>query len=183
MAGAVVAAFFGVAWVGHISKERLHRVILVLLVGIGWLLIVEGCLPERLPAFLPADKLVRVGCGIVFGLAIGAVSSILGVAGGELLIPTFIFAFGADIKTAGTASLLISLPTVTVGIIRYALRGAYADRQALAETVLPMGLGSIAGAALGGALVGLVPLGVLKVGLGVLLNVSAIRVLRSHRAK
>jgi len=39
---------------------------------------------------------------------IGLVSSVLGVAGGELIVPTLVFGFGADIKTAGTASLLIS---------------------------------------------------------------------------
>ena len=37
------------------------------------------------------------------------------MAGGEVIIPTLVFAYGLDIKTAGTASLLISLPTVTVG--------------------------------------------------------------------
>jgi uncharacterized protein len=39
---------------------------------------------------------------LVCGLAIGLVSSLLGVAGGELIIPTSVFAFGADIKTAWT---------------------------------------------------------------------------------
>ena len=58
--------------------------------------------------------------GVLFGLGIGLISSLLGVAGGEVIIPTLIFAYGADIKTAGTASLLISLPTVAVGIARYA---------------------------------------------------------------
>ena len=33
-------------------------------------------------------------------------------AGGELLIPTLIFIFGADIRTAGSASILISLGIV-----------------------------------------------------------------------
>jgi hypothetical protein len=33
--------------------------------------------------------------------------------------------FGADIKTASTASLFISLPTVLVGLVRYANRGAF----------------------------------------------------------
>ena len=44
-------------------------------------------------------------------------SSLLGVAVGELIIPTLVFDFGVGIKTAGTASLLISLPTVAVGVI------------------------------------------------------------------
>jgi hypothetical protein len=39
----------------------------------------------------------------------------LGVAGGESIIPTLVFAFGADIQMAGTGSFLGSLPTVVVG--------------------------------------------------------------------
>ena len=92
-----------------------------------------------------------------------------------------VFIFGADIKTAGTASLLISAPTVLVGILRYRRRQAYADRQALRTTVVPMSLGSVVGALLGGLLVGLLPVGVLKIGLGSILIVSAIRMFRTPR--
>jgi len=117
--------------------------------------------------------------GVLFGLGIGLISSLLGVAGGEVIIPTLIFAYGADIKTAGTASLLISLPTVAVGIVRYAKRGAY-DRLALTETVAPMGLGSVIGAVIGGLLVGSVPAAILKLGLGFILIISAWHTFR-HR--
>jgi uncharacterized membrane protein YfcA len=106
---------------------------------------------------------------------------LLGVAGGELIIPTLVFAFGADIKTAGTASLLISLPTVLVGVIRYARQGAFAERRTLSETVAPMGLGSVIGAVAGGLLVGLIPAGLLKVVLGVILNISAFRIFYKTR--
>lgn len=54
----------------------------------------------------------------MIGLAVGIVSSMLGVAGGELLIPTIIFVFGADIRIAGTASLLISIAIVGTGLYR-----------------------------------------------------------------
>lgn len=164
--GAVVAAFFGAALAGRLSEDRLHRVILFLLIGIGCLLIVEGCRPNAFPALLPESSTVHIIAGAGFGLAIGIVSSVLGVAGGELIIPTLVFAFGADMKTAGTASLLISLPTVAVGLIRYASRGAFADRQPLRETVAPMGVGSVIGAVTGGMLVGIVPARILKISLG-----------------
>lgn len=78
--------------------------------------------------------------------------------------------------------MLVSLPTVTVGILRYWRRGAYADRAALRDTVLPMGAGSVIGAVLGGLLLGAVPASVLKVGLGIILIVSAIRVFRHSQA-
>ncbi len=176
IAGAVVAAFFGAALADKLSDEKLERVILVLLVAIGVLLIVEGFLPKQLPAFLPFNRAWHIIAGILFGLSIGLVSSLLGVAGGELIIPTLVFAFGADIKTAGTASLIISLPTVGVGVARYAMRGAFNERRALIETILPMSVGSIIGAIIGGLLVGIIPAPVLKVVLGLILNISAFRI-------
>ena len=176
--GAVVAAFLGATLSRRLSDKRLERIILVLLVAIGVALIVEGFLPQEALGSLPDVPVWHATAGILFGLSIGLVSSLLGVAGGELIIPTLVFAFGADIKTAGTAGLLVSLPTVMVGLIRYATLGAFTERRALLQTVAPMSLGSAAGAVFGGTLVGLVPAAILKIGLGVILNVSAFRVLR-----
>lgn len=182
IAGAVFAAFFGTAWARKLTNEGLEKIILVLLVSIGCALIVEAFLPDDVPALVPDDNLWRILTGIGFGLAIGLVSSLLGVAGGELIIPTMVFAYGAGIKTAGTASLLISLPTVAVGVIRYARHQAFAERADLTQTVAPMGVGSVIGAVIGGLLVGIVPAGVLKFGLGVILIISAVRIFRHTRA-
>jgi uncharacterized membrane protein YfcA len=175
IAGAVVTAFIGATLAGRLSRQQFERIILVLLVAIGSALIVESFLPHQAAGLLPDLLVWRVGAGLLFGLAIGLVSSLLGVAGGELIIPTLVFAFGADIKTAGTASLLISLPTVIVGLARYTNRGAFGDRRPLIETVIPMGAGSAIGAVIGGLLVGITPSALLKIGLGVILIISAIR--------
>lgn len=184
IAGAVVTACIGPAFASGLSEERLERVILVFLVCIGLALIIEGFLPQQFPGFLPAMLPWHIGAGILFGLAIGLVSSLLGVAGGELIIPTLVFAFGADIKTAGTGSLLVSLPTVIVGVVRYADRGAFTDRQALTEAVAPMSVGSLIGAVVGGMLVGIIPASALKIALGLILNVSAVRIFHGkHRAR
>jgi uncharacterized membrane protein YfcA len=177
--GAMIAACDGTALFGRLSDAWLERMILVLLLVIGVALIVEGFLSGGAPALLPASSVIWIVAGLVFGLAIGLISSLLGVAGGEVIIPTLIFAYGADIKTAGTASLLISLPTVAVGIARYARQHAYASRS-LADTVAPMGLGSVIGAVIGGLLVGSVPAAALKFGLGVILIISAWRTFRRH---
>ena len=61
----------------------------------------------------------QIIAGVVFGFGIGVVASLLGVAGGELLIPTLVLLFGADIKLAGSLSLAVSLPTMIVGFTRY----------------------------------------------------------------
>jgi len=178
--GAVSAAYVGTALVHHISEHVLERIILVFLVVIGTALVVEAFLPREVPGLLPEALPVRVVAAVIFGLGIGMVSSLLGVAGGELIIPTLVFAFGAGIKTAGTASLLISLPTVAVGVLRHRGLGSYAERADLTKTVAPMGAGSVVGAVVGGLLVGLVPAAALKLVLGVILIASAVRIFRGH---
>lgn len=180
IAGAVVAAVFGTALFSRLSDERLERLILGLLLVVGIALIAESVLPTEVGRLLPEGITVDIVAGILFGLVIGLISSLLGVAGSEVIIPTLVFAYGADIKVAGTASLLISLPTVAVGILRYARRDAY-DRQSLRTTVGPMALGSVIGSVIGAGLVGLVPAGVLKAGLGVILIISAVRVFQHGR--
>jgi uncharacterized membrane protein YfcA len=180
IAGAVSAAYVGTALVHRISERLLERAILAFLVVIGSALIVEAFLPQDVPGLLPESLPVRVVAAVVFGLGVGLVSSLLGVAGGELIIPTLVFAFGVGIKTAGTASLLISLPTVAVGVLRHRGLGSYAERADLARTVVPMGVGSVIGALAGGFLVGVVPAGALKLLLGVILIASAVRIFRGH---
>jgi uncharacterized membrane protein YfcA len=73
--------------VHRLPETGLRRLILVLLVAIGLALIVEAFLPQDGGGLLgrtgPVALLVAGACG----LAIGMVSSLLGVAGGELITP------------------------------------------------------------------------------------------------
>jgi len=180
MLGGVTAAFAGTTLLRRLSARQLERLILVLLVTIGCALIVEAFLPEAGAGFVPPNPAWQIVAGVLAGLIIGLFSSLLGVAGGELIIPTLIFAFGAGIKVAGTASLLISLPTVLVGVVRYARQGMLRDRNDLLGIALPMGLGSVIGALLGGLLVGIVPVMALKLALGFILIASAVRIFRNR---
>lgn len=180
--GAVVAAFYGPSLAHKLSDERLERVILILLLVIGLALIVESFLPQETAGLIPAALLWQICAGVFFGLGIGLVSSLLGVAGGEMIIPTLVFAFGANIKTAGTASLFISLPTISVGLLRYAKNSAFAERRPLTETVAPMGIGSVIGAIIGGLLAGIVPVPALKLMLGIILIISALRIFSKKQA-
>ena len=56
----------------------------------------------------------------------------------------------------------------------------YQERADLTQMVAPMGAGSVLGAVAGGLLVGLVPAAALKLVLGVILIVSAVRIFRGH---
>ena len=130
IAGAVSAAFVGVALVHRISEVLLQRFILLLPLGIGSALVTEAFLPQEVSGFLPESTLplARLIVAALFGLFIGRVSSLLGLVGRELIIPTLVFVIGATIKVAGTASLLISLPTVEVGMLRHLRLGSSSER-------------------------------------------------------
>jgi uncharacterized protein len=153
----------------------------VLLVAISALLILETVLSGATHLTLPHDQTVRAIVAIIAGTMVGAVSSMLGVAGGELIIPILIFAFGADIRTAGTASVLISLPIVMTGITRHVLTGHFRSRSLLSYLVLPMSVGSLLGAVVGGYLAAWAPTDMLRVNLATILAASAIKSKRASR--
>jgi uncharacterized membrane protein YfcA len=171
--GASVAAYAGAAYVHRLPEHRLRQIILVLLLAVAVLMIGQAIQSEAALGLLAPSRPFGWLAGVAAGVLIGLVSVTLGVAGGELIIPTLIVIYGVDVKAAGTASLLVSLPTMLVGIGRYARQGAFHDRQALRHVAVPMALGSVLGAALGALLVGVAPVRWLKAGLGLILGVSA----------
>jgi uncharacterized membrane protein YfcA len=180
VAGGVVAAWIGAGALLRIPKERVVSIIAVLLIAIAGLLIMETVFAGSTHFSLPPDQLVRVSVAMVVGIVVGTVSSMLGVAGGELIIPMLIFIFGADIKTAGTSSVLISVPIVIAGITRHILTGHFRSRSMLAHLVLPMSIGSALGAIAGGYMAAWAPSDALRVLLGATLAVSAVKLMRKH---
>ena len=174
--GGVVSAFYGAQLVNAIRSEYLVKTIAVLLAALGVLILFEVAYPFQYEQVVPPGAAFHCGAGIALGLVIGLVSSILGVAGGELLIPTMMFIFGADIKTAGTASIVISVCVVTSGLWRYWRLGAIETRLGARRIVSAMSMGSLIGAALGGMAVGFAPVGAIKVILGVVLIAAAAKV-------
>ena len=168
----MTGAYMGTTYLYRIRESRLQKVMIVLLGSIGGLLIVEsfsGFTSQR----LADDPIVNIVLELGLGFWIGVVSSLLGIAGGELIIPTLVLVFGVAVKEAGTASLIISTATIIVGFIRYLRRGAYNNRWDVTAVVVPMGMGSVVGAIVGGVLLGIVSSAVLKLALGILLVISA----------
>ena len=86
---------------------------------------------------------MRMVLGFLAGIAIGAVSSLLGVAGGELIIPTIVLLFAVDIKLAGSLSLAISAPTILMGLYKYQRQRQLADFLEDRAFIAWMALGSI----------------------------------------
>lgn len=174
--GAVILGYLGVGWLGRMSAAMLSKLIFILLVLLGAGLLVEAFVPLVSDGLLPKIGAIRATAGAAFGAAIGAISSILGVADGEVIIPTLVFAYGIDVKMAGTLSLLISIPAVLIGIVRHAKRGAYRDMRLNFGLIAPMAIGSIAGAVLGGLAAGYFASSAIQVLLGILLIWSAWKV-------
>lgn len=178
--GAVVAAWFGAGLLARLSVAVLTRLIAALLALVAVILLAEAAFGLEASEGLPREGPWRPVFGVLAGLGIGLVSSLLGVAGGEFIIPTMMLTFGADVRTAGTASLLVSLPTVAVGVWRFQRQGAYRDPHVLRSVVLPMALGSVAGAMIGAALLPFAPTAALKLVLGLILGISAYKLGRKH---
>ena len=179
--GSVTAAWFAARLLSRVSDHPLERAIAILLMAIGLLLIGERLLPASLPALVPAEPGWQILAGVALGLCIGTASTFLGVAGGELLIPTLIFVFGADIHTAGSTVLFISIPTVCMGLFRYGRMGLLPGRSTLLRIGLPMGIESLVGAAAGGAFAGSTSAEVLKLLLGVILIAAALKAFWRHQ--
>jgi uncharacterized protein len=99
----------------------------------------ERLLPSDVPALVPAETGWQMVVGIALGRCIGTATTFLGAAGGEVLIPTLIFVFDADIRTAGSAVLFISIPTVSVGLFRYGRMRLLPGHSSLLRVGLPMG--------------------------------------------
>ena len=82
-------------------------------------------LPVLAGAFgYPARRAVALNIAI----SLITVASALANRVSERLLERVILAFGVGIKTVGTASLLISLPTVAVGVLRHRRLGSYTER-------------------------------------------------------
>jgi hypothetical protein len=86
---------------------------------------------------------LQMAAGVVAGFAIGVVASLLGVAGGELLIPILILLFGVDVKLARSLSLAVNLPTMLVGFARYSLDGTFAVLRRNGRFVVAIAVGSV----------------------------------------
>lgn len=173
LAGSLLGAWFGASWATKLKSETLYRVIAVLLIAMAVILLIgHGAEDAGQPLFAGNLQLVA---GVVAGFAIGVVASLLGVAGGELLIPTLIILFGVDVKLAGSLSLAVSLPTMLVGFTRYSRDSTFAVLQSNSRFVAAMAVGSVVGSFIGAKLLGIIPSSILLPALALILLVSSVK--------
>ena len=175
LAGSLLGAYVGAEWATRLKTETLYRIIAVLLVIIAGVLLLAHDTTAAAPALTGSPQ---VAAGIVAGFVIGVIASVLGVAGGEFLIPTLVLLFGADIKLAGSLSLAVSLPTMLVGFARYSRDQSFQVLRQNWTFLLIMAIGSMAGTFTGGRLLGMVPTYVLLPMLAAILVISAVKMWR-----
>lgn len=175
LVGSLVGAWLGASWATRMRATTLYRVLAILLVAIAVVFAAEhvGALPT-----LALPPVAQAVVGVAAGFGIGVVAAIMGVAGGELLIPTIVVLYAVDVKLAGSLSLLVSLPTMLVAFFRYSRDQAFTVLGQHPGFILTMAAGSIVGTFLGALLLGVVSEAVLVPLIVVLLLLSAFKVWR-----
>lgn len=178
LAGSLLGAWLGADIATRLSARALHQIISMLLVVIA--LVLAFAHDPAAPQAPIAQGVLLIALGLIAGLIIGVIASLLGVAGGEFLIPALVLMFGIDIKLAGSLSLAISLPTMLVGLARYSRDRSFGVVRLNSRLTIVMAAGSIVGAYLGTLLLGVISAGIIVPMLAAILVVSAIKIWR-HR--
>jgi len=172
-ATSIIGAYIGALLTDRIPEKPLKRVLAAVLIIVGLKIGLEPFVEIPIAFALKLGFVEEALLAALIGLAIGVVSGTLGVAGGEFRIPALIYIFSLDIRAAGTASLLVSIPTVASGFLKHKNMG-HMNRKAAIIAVM-MGVGSVIGAFLGASYARVVDKEVLKVLLGAILILATVR--------
>ena len=176
LAGSILGAWFGAGWAIKLKTETFYKIIAVLLIFIALILLLSHNVEYPIVSSLSGHT--HIIAGVTAGLIIGVVAALLGVAGGELLIPTLIMLFGADIKLCRK---LISSGQSTDYANQFWSLQFRPELSVMGKNrnfVLLMAAGSLLGAFFGGQLLGIIPESVLLPFLSLILLISAIKVWR-----
>lgn len=132
--------------------------------------------------------LAAILIALLVGLAVGVVSGVIGIGGGVLMVPFLYFVYAHPqwfgVRVAPEVATVVAHATSLFAIAPTSIRGAIAYHRAglvVWRAVWPIGVASAGAAVLGSQLALLLSPALLKVLFGVLLIVSAIRLLRSRR--
>jgi uncharacterized membrane protein YfcA len=178
LAGSLIGSYIGVNYATRINERTLNRVVVVFLIFLSIILIGHNFIFGIASFSLPS--LLRISIGFLAGIIIGIFSSMLGVAGGELIIPTIILLFAIDIKLAGSLSLAISIPTIMMGLWKYKSQQRLKEVRLEQGFIVSMASGSILGTFIGSNLLKYVSGSLLYLILGTILLLSALK-LAKHK--
>jgi uncharacterized membrane protein YfcA len=176
LSGSLVGSYLGVNYATRVNERTLNRIVVIFLLTISFILIGHDLIFTLGTGKLGSFWSIALGC--IAGVGIGIFSSMLGVAGGELIIPTIILVFALDIKLAGSLSLAISIPTILVGLFKYKNQARFKEISSEQSFILMMALGSIVGSFLGSYFLRFASSSFLHKLLGIILLLSAFKLAR-----
>lgn len=181
LSGSLAGAWFGAGWATRLKSHMLYKFLAVLLAIIAVALLFGHNAEAGHAALLHGNRLAAAG--ILAGFGIGVVAALMGVAGGELLIPAIVLLFGVDLKLAGSLSLAVSLPTMLSGFIRYSRDPCFAVIRSHWQFAALMAAGSLVGVYLGGQLLGFIAASLLLPVLAAILMLSAVKLWMQGRSE
>ncbi|MEM3382835.1 MAG: sulfite exporter TauE/SafE family protein [Nitrososphaerales archaeon] len=170
--GSMFGACVGAIITSRVSDKNLKLIIGIYLTAIGIKFIFEPVLGEVGPNLIFQENLVPFYL-CLFGFLVGMISSMFGVAGGEIRIPILVMLFGLGIKIAGTVSLLASIATVGTGLMKHLQMGHFEKKYIW--ITLPMTIGSALGVFVGTSLAVVMYEEHLKKILGIIVILATIR--------
>jgi uncharacterized membrane protein YfcA len=160
------ATLIGV-YVSSVSSETLVEVIFAAI-----LLALAYPTARGRPEVDPEAKKIPIPLVLIAGVFIGALSGLVGVGGGVVMVPLMMLGMGLGTKRAISTSLAVVMFAGIVGSIGYIATG-FSDLVSLP----PLILGSMVGAWFGVRLRDLLPENVVRVGFAVLMVITAFRIL------
>ncbi len=173
-----VAGVQGGAWLmPRVRERRLRWLFAGLLAVMAVRLLVSGSSEPTGGGAVVHVAWSSLAAHLGLGLVTGAVSALLGIGGGAIIVPALVILFGYGQHLAEGTSLAIILPTAALGALTHARRG-YSDWRAGLE----LGLGGMIGALLGAELALALPAPVLSRAFAVLLAVVTVLLVREARS-
>lgn len=173
LAGSLLGSYLGVNYATGINEKLLTRIVIIFLVMISFILIGHELIFNIGDWQLP--PLLQIITALIAGIVIGIFSGLLGVAGGELIIPTIILIFAIDIQLAGNLSLAISMPTILMGLFKYNQQDKLKEVKSENDFLILIAIGSVLGAFIGSYFLQYVTSTALYWILGIILLISAFK--------
>jgi uncharacterized protein len=140
--GSLIGAFTGASLSRRFTERKMKAFIASVLLVVLIRIIVGLFYSTEIVSSSPPSLLELVILAIS-GLLIGIIAGSVGVAGGEFQIPVLTLVVGLPIKIAGTASQLVSIPTILVALLKHRNLG-FVNKTAI-RTAFVMGVPSVLG--------------------------------------
>lgn len=177
--GSLIGAYIGADYVLKVNQKILNGVIISILLILSFGMIFGDYFQIDEPIIFE-NKIILYILTIFAGFLIGAIAAVLGVAGGEFIIPTLILLYQVEPKLAGSLSLFISLPTMLIAFGRYFKSEQFNVVSKNIRFIFFMIFGSLIGVIIGAFLLNFINSEQILLIIGVILLISTIKLLKKN---